>query len=151
MIKKMLLGAAVALGLTTSAMANGAVKIGTLTCDFDPNVGLLIGSYNKGACFYEGLNGQKANFYAGRLKLGLDVGFTNGATVVWAVVSVGDAEPDSFRGYYAGLGAEASVGIGVGVNALVGGFNRSIMLQPISTQGQSGLNAALAIQSLELD
>ena len=55
------------------------------------------------------------------------------------------------RGYYAGVGADASVGIGLGVNALVGGFNKSIMLQPVSAQGQSGLNAALAFQVLELD
>jgi hypothetical protein len=151
MIKKMLLGAALALGLSTSAMADGAVKVGTLTCEFDANIGLIVGSYTKGLCYYEGLNGQTANFYAGRLKVGLDVGFTNGTTVVWAVLAVGDEAHDAMRGYYAGVGADASVGIGIGVNALIGGFNRSVMLQPISTQGQSGLNAALAIQSLELD
>lgn len=151
MIKKILLGAAVALGLSTSAMADNAVKVGTLTCEFDGNVGLILGSYTKGLCYYEGLNGQRANFYAGRLKAGLDIGFTNGTTVVWAVLAVGSNDADAMRGYYAGVGADASIGIGIGVNALVGGFNRSIMLQPISTQGQSGLNAALAIQSLELE
>jgi hypothetical protein len=151
MIKKILLGAALALGLSTSTMADSAVKVGTITCEFDGNVGLVIGSYTKGLCFYEGLNGQTANFYAGRLKVGLDVGFTNSTTVVWAVLAVGDKAADAMRGYYTGIGADASVGIGVGVNALVGGFNRSVMLQPISTQGQSGLNVTLAIQSLELE
>jgi hypothetical protein len=151
MIKKMLLGATLALGLSTSAMAESAVKVGTLTCEFEGNVGLLIGSYTRGLCYYEGLNGQTANFYAGRLKAGLDVGFTNGTTVVWAVLAIGDKAPDAMRGYYGGVGADASLGIGIGVNALIGGFNRSVMLQPISTQGQSGLNAAVAIQSLELE
>jgi hypothetical protein len=151
MIKKMMLGAAVALGLSTSAMAETGIKVGTLTCDFDGTVGAIVGSYTNGACFYEGLNGDRANFYAGRLKVGADIGFTNGTTVVWAVITVGDSKPDAMRGYYAGVGADASVGIGLGVNALVGGFNKSIMLQPVSAQGQSGLNAAVAVQVLELD
>lgn len=150
MIKKLLLGAAIAIGLSTPAMAN-AVKVGTLTCEFEPHVGLIIGSSNKGICYYEGLNGHQANFFANRIKLGIDVGFTNGTTVVWAVVAVGSPRPDAMRGYYAGVGADASLGIGIGANALVGGFNKSIMLQPISTQGQSGLNLAVTVQSLELE
>ena len=39
---------------------------------------------------------------------------------------------------------------GVGANALVGGSNRSVALQPLSVQGQVGLNAAAGIGALEL-
>ena len=45
---------------------------------------------------------------------------------------------------------EATVGAGVGANALVGGSNRSVALQPLSVQGQVGLNAAAGIGALEL-
>ena len=34
---------------------------------------------------------------------------------------------------------------GVGANALVGGSNHSVALQPLSVQGQVGLNAAAGI------
>ena len=47
-------------------------------------------------------------------------------------------------------GAEATVGLGLGANALVGGFRKSINLQPISVQAQTGLNVAAGVQSLHL-
>ncbi|HKH96957.1 MAG TPA: DUF992 domain-containing protein, partial [Beijerinckiaceae bacterium] len=39
---------------------------------------------------------------------------------------------------------------GVGANVLVGGSNRSVALQPVSLQGQTGVNLALGVASLEL-
>ena len=53
-------------------------------------------------------------------------------------------------GDYGGVSAEASVALGVGANALVGGSNKSIVLQPISVQGQTGLNVALAVTSMTI-
>ena len=45
-------------------------------------------------------------------------------------------------GNYGGVGANASVGVGFGGNFLVGGPENSYALQPISVQGQTGLNVA---------
>jgi uncharacterized protein DUF992 len=42
------------------------------------------------------------------------------------------------------------VGGGVGANALIGGSNRSIALQPLSIQGQEGLNVAGGVTNFEL-
>jgi hypothetical protein len=39
---------------------------------------------------------------------------------------------------------------GVGANALVGGNDRTVALQPISIQGQAGLNLAAGVAGLEL-
>ena len=58
--------------------------------------------------------------------------------------------PRSLNGNYGGVGAEATVGLGVGANALLGGSSRSIILQPLSVQAQKGLNLAAGVQSLEL-
>ena len=44
----------------------------------------------------------------------------------------------------------ATVVAGVGANALVGGSNHSVALQPLSVQGQVGLNAAAGIGTLDL-
>ncbi len=53
-------------------------------------------------------------------------------------------------GNYGGVSAEATVGLGVGANALVGGSNDSIALQPLSVQGQQGLNVAVGVSQLKL-
>ena len=58
--------------------------------------------------------------------------------------------PRSLNGTYAGVSAEATVGVGVGANALVGGSVRSIVLQPLSVQAQEGLNIAAGVSSLQL-
>ncbi len=58
--------------------------------------------------------------------------------------------PGDLSGSYAGAQSSASVGIGVGGNALIGGSNNSIALQPLSVQGQVGLNVAAGLANLEL-
>jgi hypothetical protein len=66
------------------------------------------------------------------------------------VFAPGKLQRGSLAGGYAGAGAEATIGVGVGANALVGGFRKSINLQPISVQGQTGLNIAGGIGALKL-
>ena len=39
---------------------------------------------------------------------------------------------------------------GLGANALVGGSNNSFALQPLSFEGQTGLNVAVGVVGLEL-
>jgi hypothetical protein len=56
----------------------------------------------------------------------------------------------ALAGNYAGASAEATVGAGLGANVLVGGSNRTVALQPISVQGQAGLNLAVGVAGLEL-
>jgi hypothetical protein len=53
-------------------------------------------------------------------------------------------------GTYAGVGAEASVGLGLGANVLVGGSSSGIALQPLSLSAQQGVNIAAGIAALEL-
>ena len=53
-------------------------------------------------------------------------------------------------GDYGGVSAEASVALGVGANALVGGSDKSVVLQPVSVQGQTGLKVGGAVTGLTL-
>jgi hypothetical protein len=82
--------------------------------------------------------------------IGVDVGFTTGSAIVWGVFSDTSRFTGMLAGTYAGLTAQATAVAGVGANALVGGSNHSVSLQPLSVQGQVGLNAAGGIGALEL-
>lgn len=46
--------------------------------------------------------------------------------------------------------AAATAGVGGAVNVLVGGSNRGITLQPVSVEGNTGLNIALGVAELKL-
>jgi hypothetical protein len=49
-----------------------------------------------------------------------------------------------------GVSADVAAGPGVAANALVGGNNEAIVLQPLSVKGEVGFNVALGIASLSL-
>ena len=68
----------------------------------------------------------------------------------WAVYAPTTRRLGALAGRYTGAGAQATVGVGAGVNALVGGSNRTISLQPLSVEGQTGLNVAGGVTELEL-
>jgi len=53
-------------------------------------------------------------------------------------------------GSFAGVSAEVTLGLGLGANVLVGGTDQAYVLQPLSVQGQAGLNLAIGIVSLTL-
>jgi hypothetical protein len=53
-------------------------------------------------------------------------------------------------GSYGGPTAEISVAAGLGANVLVGGSRRTVALQPLSVQGQVGLDIGAGISALEL-
>jgi hypothetical protein len=54
-------------------------------------------------------------------------------------------------GSYGGVGANVSVGIGGGGNFLVGGPQNAYALQPVSVQGQTGLNVAAGVANIDLE
>jgi hypothetical protein len=49
---------------------------------------------------------------------------------------------------YVSVSGEAAVG--VGANGLVGGLNNSFALQPVSVEGQTGLNVIATVTGLDL-
>jgi hypothetical protein len=49
-----------------------------------------------------------------------------------------------------GASGNASLGLGLGANVLVGGSHRTISLQPLSVEGQFGVNLALGVAGLRL-
>lgn len=151
MIKTTIVAALMAVGLmAVPAQANG-VKLGTLTCQFEGGPGLLIGSVRQGECVYRDNQGHTKKYNAELSRLGVDIGVTGNKTVVWAVFGVDGKSNLGLKGTYTGLNAEATAVVGVGVNALVGGFKSGIVLNPVSISGQTGLNVAAGVATLRLE
>jgi len=61
-----------------------------------------------------------------------------------------DVLPGALEGNYAGVSAQATVAVGLGANVMIGGFDKSIALQPLSIEGQTGLNIAAGIGAINL-
>lgn len=150
MIKKTIAAAIVSIGLMVVPAHAEGVKLGTLTCQLESNVGFLIGSVAKGECTYNSTSGKSKHYTAEFSRLGVDVGLTGNKTVVWSVLGVDGKSNGGLKGTYTGVNAEASAVIGVGVNALIGGFESGIVLNPVSVSGQTGLNIAAGVATLRL-
>jgi len=139
-----------ALAAASGAQAQSRVEVGVLTCSAAGSTGFIIGSTRDIRCRF---NRQgRDEFYSGTInRFGLDIGTTQQAQIAWAVLApTSNVPPRSLVGTYGGLSAEATVGGGVGANALIGGSAKSIVLQPLSVQAQQGLNIAAGVASLQL-
>lgn len=125
---------------------------GTLTCRGSGTVGLVLGSRQSLSCVLErGNAGVVANYSATITRVGLDIGVTGRNVMVWTVLASSDNPPASaLAGRYKGVSANASVGVGAGANALIGGNRNSIVLQPLSVQAQTGVNIAAGVAGLRL-
>ncbi|MGH9806743.1 MAG: DUF992 domain-containing protein [Terriglobia bacterium] len=147
------LAVAAVVALPASSMAQGRerTKVGTLTCDISGGIGLIITSKKELSCMFTPSQPGPREVYVGSItKFGLDVGATAGGEMVWAVYAPTTRRFGALAGHYGGATAEATVGAGVGANVLVGGSNRTVTLQPISVQGQAGLNLAVGVAGLDL-
>jgi Protein of unknown function (DUF992) len=141
---------AVALGVPASTQAQRA-KVGTLTCDISGGIGLIIASQKQVQCLFTPSEPGPREVYVGAIrKFGLDLGATAGGEMVWSVFAPTSGRVAALAGIYAGATAEATVGAGIGANVLIGGSDRTIALQPVSVQGQTGLNVAAGVAELEL-
>lgn len=142
--------AAAALPAPVSAQAN-RTKVGTLSCDISAGIGLIITSKKDLTCMFTPSQPGPREVYVGSItKFGLDLGATAGGEMVWAVYAPTNRKFGALAGNYAGATAEATVGAGLGANVLVGGSDRTIALQPVSVQGQAGLNVAAGVADLRL-
>jgi hypothetical protein len=145
--------AALAIALAGSAVAQAPprTKVGTLICDLAGGIGLIIASQKEVQCLFTPAQAGPREVYVGVIrKFGLDIGATTGGQMVWSVFAPTTARRAALAGDYVGASAEATLGAGLGANALIGGSDRTIALQPLSVQGQTGLNVAAGVTGLAL-
>jgi hypothetical protein len=127
------------------------VQVGILECRGGTSIGFIIGSVTNLGCVLR-VDGMPEDRYVATVrKVGLDIGITAESALAWAVYApVARLGPGDLSGNYGGAQGSASIGVGLGGNVLVGGSANSIALQPLSVQGQVGLNLALGVEGLEL-
>jgi hypothetical protein len=138
-------------GATPPKAESAAVRAGYLTCHVDSGWGFIFGSSRKLKCAYA-LQPGYTEYYTGSItKFGADIGYLQSGVILWAVLApTTNLGQGALDGHYGGATASAAVGVGAGANVLVGGFNHSIALQPVSIEGQNGLNVAAGVVELTL-
>ncbi len=135
----------------TPAQAQSGVRVGTLNCNVAGGWGFILGSSKALRCAFSPGTGHPERYAGTITKIGVDIGYTKGGVLVWGVFApTTNIGPGALAGSYAGATASATVGVGAGANVLIGGSNQSISLQPISIEGNTGLNVAAGIGAITL-
>ncbi|MDE2363169.1 MAG: DUF992 domain-containing protein [Hyphomicrobiales bacterium] len=146
--------AMLAVGLSAgAASAQQTTRVGALECDVSGGVGLIITSSKALDCyFYRDDNGQVEHYVGTIRRIGVAIGATGPGTLDWGVLApTTGVAPGALAGEYGGVGANATAAVGVGANALVGGSNRTISLQPFSVQAQVGVDVAAGVTDVALE
>ncbi len=146
----MLTACASVFGVCAHAQQDPRIEIGSLNCTVAGGSGFIFGSTKTLNCNFVGPAGSER--YRGKIsKFGIDIGTTTVSNITWGVLApTNTVGKGALAGLYSGVTGEATVGLGVGANALVGGSKSSIVLQPLSIQAQQGLNIAAGIAQLTL-
>ncbi|MCF2522273.1 DUF992 domain-containing protein [Bradyrhizobium sp. G127] len=136
---------------TANAQQQG-VRVGVLECRGGQNVGMVIASATTLECVFNGQGRRPEPYLAHVSRFGVDLGVTENTTFAWAVhaptqrIGRGD-----LAGNYGGVGGNVSFGVGGGGNLLWGGSQNSFALQPLSLQGQTGVNVTGGVVGLDLE
>ena len=126
-------------------------RAGVLTCRTSASIGLIVGSRQRLRCQFKADAGWTQNYTGVINRVGLDLGVTAGGIMTWLVLAQTTAMPhEALTGKFVGASGDISVGIGVGANVLVGGTRKSVSLQPLSVEGQVGINLALGVAGMTL-
>jgi hypothetical protein len=146
-----------ALGLAAGVSGHGApaqaqaVKAGALTCNVAAGFGFIFGSSKAVNCTFAPVAGPPQHYVGSIDKFGVDIGYTSGGVLLWTVLAPSTSPaPGTLAGSYGGATASATAVVGVGANVLVGGSGNSISLQPLSIEGNTGLNVAAGVAALTL-
>ena len=136
---------------SSQAMAQNAVEAGYLECRGQTSA-FVVGSITKLECLFRPNFGRPQPYFGTIRRVGLDIGWTDSTILHWQVYApTNRLGPGALAGSYGGGAASVTVGVGVGANALWGGSNSTISLQPVSVQGQTGLSASAGVAALDLE
>jgi len=135
---------------STSALAQSGVEVGFLECR-GQSASYVLTSVTQLDCVFRPNYGRPHAYHATVRRFGLDIGWNQSTVLSWAVFApTHRLGPGSLAGGYVGGSANATFGVGVGANALFGGSDRTVSLQPLSLQGQTGFGAAGGISAMDL-
>lgn len=147
-----LLSISTLLGATSMSSAQVSAEVGVLSCDVSAGIGLIIEQKQKLNCTFT--NGtEQAQSYSGSIhQYGLELGEVKEAYMIWTVLAAtSTVEVGALAGNYVGANADASLGLGAGVNVLIGGSNKSFTLQPISVDTEKGIAISAGVETMTLE
>lgn len=126
-------------------------RVGTLRCDVAGSTAFIFGSTRTMTCEFSGVNNVNERYTGTINRYGIDIGFQRSAVMLWGVFAPSpDIAQGGLAGNFVGVSGGATVGVGVGANVLVGGARNNVSLQPVSIEGNTGLNLALGVAELSL-
>jgi Protein of unknown function (DUF992) len=139
------------MGFAMMTPARADVEVGTLSCRSLGTTTYIVVSDQPFSCIFTPTAGGPVQYYQATIRrVGAQVGFSSNVALGWIVFApIRRLRPGALTGAYGGVSAGAAIGVGVGANGLVGG-NNSFALQPVSVEGQSGLNVVATATELEL-
>jgi hypothetical protein len=145
------LATALVAAATAATAQSGRIEVGVIECR-GSTTSFVVGSVTDLSCAFRASDNSPAEPYHATLRrAGLDVGFPQQIVVAWAVLApTRGIQRGDLAGTYVGAAASATVGLGLGANALIGGSNNTIALQPLSGQAQTGLSVAAGVAGLDL-
>ena len=140
------------LASAASAPAQSSLRVGTLACDVSAGIGLFVVQKHDPSLHLHAERRRAVDAYTGKIdEFGVALGEVAAGHLVWGVIAAAPGLPrGALAGTYAGVGAEATLGVGLGANVLTGGTGRAFSLQPISVEGQTGLNIAGGVTTVTL-
>lgn len=138
---------------TGNAFADKSVNLGILACDMTKGIGWVVIEKQKMICEFRPVSGPKDNYEGKITDFGLEVGEIKQGHLVWGVFAAAltDMKPGALEGRYLGVQANVAAGLGVGANALIGGTGKGFILQPLSVEGEVGINIAAGIRTVSLE
>ncbi len=141
----LMLGLAI-LAITDTPGHADLARIGILSCDVSKGVGEILARKQSLNCQFRPDSGQVETYTGSVDEYGIEIGKVDQGHLIWGVASALRGVPQgALAGKYVGVGAGASLGVGGGANALVGGSNQSFSLQPLSVDGETGINIATGV------
>ena len=125
--------------------------MGTLTCSLSASIGLVVGSQRNVSCLFRGTSGEPDEPYTGTMtRVGLDVGLTTGSVIFGRCSRTRTATKGCSPAPIPGRRQKCPLPLVSAPTSSSAGSNRTLALQPLSVQGQIGLDIAAGVGSLDL-
>jgi len=128
------------------------IRVGGLTCTSSPRVGLIIASRQMLRCASRSSAPPRHLVYSGSTRgLDFDIGAARRGALFWVVFAPNTRfSRRALRGNYEAANGSVMSNLGLGTNVLIGGSQRTIFLQPLSAEGQIGINLAAGVSNLSI-
>ena len=126
-------------------------QVGMLSCKLNPSIGFIIFGHQSMECRFTQDRFPPQGYEGALNTVGIDLGVSAGGVLGWAVLApTAGPPPGALAGEYVGATGEVGLGLGAGVNVLMGGSGRSFALQPVSLEGSVAVNVTLGLSGLQL-